>query len=383
MADITNSIDKLNFTIIEIGDKINKLSFLSIPIITFVEYKRGNYGVGEFPFLTNRQIAKKLLMFGGNIAGQKLSQINIVGDLGINDLTGMETTLDEETAHFIVYGKPMMFVGGKLIDNEITNPECVRTSKDNDLDPRIKTLAEDSVILNDIKQIKKEVKDSVASFRMKSGEIIQASKELIPQISISLIALASSVVILPFGSGLPAAVSSVRNLLASITALQTRMSQFLTLLYPLRYLSILLNTDTRYGEKNYYDLVVNEINKIFSLIEAPLIAINTTLNLVTSVMNSIPKIPGQDPDTPAEGVEADLKATSEHINRGEEVTLEVNATKGSWEYNYFWSSIPSGFIANTKKVTIRPYDTTKYYVRVSDKKDPSNKIIKNIRIFVS
>ena len=358
---IIDDIDKINFVVSDIGEKINILNGAIVTGLSINEYVRGVEKKSGFYLKTNRQIAKKLISLGGNMYGFSASNVinNNENDairltMNLNNISTGEMN-NEEMAHFIVYGKFLYDDKGNLIDNEIEHPECVGQYPGSDT--RIKIMSDDFPILQEVKKMKMDMINSVAALRIKAGEIIIVSKEIPPQLILAITTIASAAVVLFPGSGLPTAISAIRNLLSSITALLTRISQLLTILGPLNYLELLLENSGGF---------IDSVHNIMDMLYKPLVAIQVILGtIVAPVMALIPKIPGV--DSPAEPIEVDLKASSTQILRGEEVTIETSASKGTWQYTYSWSSVPSGFNSSEKIIKVKPFYTTKYFVKVSDK----------------
>lgn len=388
---ILKNIEKIETSVTDIGEKINSIAGIGIPKISFQDYTKGASKLaGAFLFKTPRQIAKKIITMGGNIGGttisDKIKDFNNQVISGQNlGATASQTLMalneqliaeqdTEMTAHWIVYGKFLYDDNGKLIDNEILYPECV--GPDENEDPRINFMTDDFPILDQVKQMKDELVRSVKQLRIKVGEIKSVAKDIPSQLILAITALASAVVIFPFGSGVPPAVSAVKNLLSSIQSLQTRVSQLLNLLKPLAYLEYLLSDED--AEK-----AIAVVDKIMKIIFVPIKAIEIMIEtLVSPVMSLIPKVPGVDTD--AEPIEAEdiTVKPSDKIDPGTEITLDVNPSKGSWQYNYMWTSTPSGFKSTDKTVkTIPPY-TIKFHCKISDKTDASNYIFKSVKIKV-
>jgi len=388
---ILKNIEKIEASVSDIGEKINSISGLSIPKISFQDFSKGtSIASGVFRFKTPRQIAKKMITMGGNIGGTSITdkikdfnnQVIAGADMGATasqTLMALNEQLiaeqdTEMTAHWIVYGKFLYDDNGKLVDNEILFPECV--GPDQNEDPRINFMTNDFPIMDQVKQMKDELVRSVKQLRIKVGEIAAVSKDIPAQLILAITSLASAVVIFPFGSGVPPAVTAVKNLLSSIQSLQTRVSQLLNLLKPLAYLEYLLDDDD--AEK-----AIAVVDKIMKIIFVPIKAIEIMIDtMVTPVMSIIPKIPGV--DTEAEPIEAEdiVVKPSDKIEPGTEITLDINPSKGSWQYNYLWVSSPSGFKSTDKKVKVIPPYTMKYYCRVTDKADANNYIMKSVKVKV-
>jgi len=363
------NIDVLTDTIIDIGEKINKLSAIKAPTFTFSDAD----GNGTFKMLTNRQMAKKIIMMGGNITGVSPTQginagVNTLGQRGAAVVNiaagGLINQIDEDIAHLTVYGKFLYDSNGILIDNEILYPECVAV--DGEGEGGVNHMTSSNPLLQRVKDIKKEFKFAVAGLRIKAGEIGQAFIDMIFQLVLAITTLASAATILPPGSGLPTALSAIKSIPTTLMAFQTRIVQIVPLLAPLSYIGLILPT-------NKLDSALAPINIVLTLLRRPFEVIDVVLGLVTAMVSATPPVPGVDGE-PAEPIEIKPNADPSTINQGgvTPVKLTANASKGSWEYKYLWTSSQPGFSSTEKEVVVTPSITTTYYIKVTDTKDDTN-----------
>lgn len=377
--NLIKNIDDLTNTVIDIGEKINQLSAIKAPTFTFSEIG----GSGTFKFMTNRQIAKKIIMMGGSKFGSAGAQINsaisantppqVAG--GINATLGQEiNSIDEDTAHLMVYGKFLYDANGRLIDNEERFPDCV--AKPGQGLSGITHMSNSFPLLQWAKNAKKEFTFAMAGLRIKVGELGQAFIDMQFQLILAVTTLASAVTILPPGSGLPTALSAVKSIPTTLMAFQTRIMQLVPFLSPLSYLEVLIPIDK-------VDSVLIPINIVLNLIKRPFSVIDTILSLVTALTGATPPVPGVDGE-PAEPITVNIIANPTVLPTGNplniSVNLAANASKGSWQYTYKWTSDPPGFVASTKEVKVIPKATTKYTVKVSDAKDSNNSVTSDITI---
>jgi hypothetical protein len=364
---LIQNIDDLSDTVISIGEKINKLSVTKPPPLTFSDFN----GTGMFKFMTNRQIAKRLIMFGGSISGYNPSALVYAG---LNATTGPQgaafaegtfgkyiNKIDEDTAHLIVYGKFLYDANGRLIDNEILYPDCYYKKGEGG---EVNNMDDDFPLMQSVKDMKKDLKLAVAGLRIKIGEIGQAFIDMQIQLVLAVTTLASAVTIMPPGSGLPTALSAIKAIPAALMAFQTRIFQILQLLPPLKYLNILI------GDKA--DSAIGSVNMMLVLMKRPFDAIDTVLSLITALAGSIQPVPGVDGE-PTEPIVVAPSATMTTVKSGDMVEISANASKGSWQYLYEWTAQiqnkTSGVLSKEKTLKTKTIYTTKYIVKVTDKKE--------------
>ena len=331
-AEFIVKLDDLTSTIIGLGNKINSLSSASIP------------PPPSFNFLSDRQIAKRIIMAGGNRLGSS------------------EVQVDEKIAHLTVYGKLLFDTNGRLIEDNIRFPECL--AKSGEGEGGINFMADTSPMLEDIKNMKNEFNIAIAGLRIKGGEIFQAFIDMNIQLVLAVTTLASCVTIMPPGSGLPTAVSTIKAIPAAFLSFQTRLIQIIPFLKPLSYVTVLV------GEQA--NALISALDSILLIFKTPFEIIDTVLGLVTALAGSTPPVPGVG-NAPPEPMEVKPTAEPEIISFYEsglkDIILKANASKGSWKFTYNWSSDTGRFSSigeDKKEVVDRPSVTTKYTVTVTD-----------------
>jgi len=355
IQDLTSSITKLDKQIHTLGTNINTLSSVSAT-------------KPKYALMTKRQIAKRIIMMGGDIMGSipipnPPTPPPLPG--GVPSPPKPNLQMDEKTAHLTVYGKFLYGPDGKLIDNEELFPDCV--AKPGEGMSGVNNMPDSSPMLRDIEDMKEEFEKSINGLLLKVGEIGHAAGDMMIQLILAITSLAAAATILPPGSGVPVAVSAIKSIPAAFMTFQTRLIQIIPLLKPLRYANVLLD-DSSAGP------VISSINTMLNVFSTPLGIINNALSPVAALAGgggAIPPVPGV--DAPAEPVVLDPKAEPNIIttNVGKTIKLKANASKGSWQYTYKWYSDPVGFSAYSENddVTVDmlpPLETTRYYVEVTD-----------------
>ena len=362
------NIDEITNTVIDIGEKINQLSSLKSPKLTFSDAS----GTGMFKFMTDRQIAKKVVMMFGNMTGLSVTElantavtdnVPVQGQPIVNKLAGQEiNSIDQNIAHLMVYGKFLYDANGQLVDNEILFPKCV--AGEGKGESGITHMSVSFPLLVWIKDLKKEFKNAIASLRIKAGELAQAYIDMQFQLVLAITTLASAATILPPGSGLPTALSAVKSIPTALMAFQTRILQLLPLLKPLSYAKVLIPIDK-------LDPAIAPINVVLKLILRPFVVIDVILTLVAALAGATPPVPGVD-GVPPDPLKLNLTAEPSSLPlfnpNGIYVDLKAGANGGSYHYYYQWSSSPAGLISNNKNPTHKPTTTTTYTVKVLDTK---------------
>jgi hypothetical protein len=375
------NIDDITNTVIDIGEKINQLSAIKAPKLTFSDAS----GTGTYKFMTDRQIAKKIIILGGNMSGISASPaveealnrtVPQQGSALVSEFAGQQVgSIDANLAHLMVYGKFMYNENGMLIDNEILFPDCVAGEGEGKGESGITNMSVDFPLMQWIRDIKKEFKFAIAGLRIKAGELGQAFIDMQFQLVLAITTLASAATILPPGSGLPTALSAIKSIPTTLMAFQTRIMQLIPYLKPLTFLKVLIPMDK-------VDAAVAPINVILNLIKRPFAIIDVILTLVTALAGATPPVPGADGVTPADPMEVKPSAEPNNIPIGNpaniQVKLKANASKGSWKYVYQWSSDPFGFVSSKADPIVTPKFTTKYICKVADKNDTSNLVTAEI-----
>jgi hypothetical protein len=184
------------------------------------------------------------------------------------------------------------------------------------------------------------------------------------QLVLAVTTLASAATIMPPGSGLPTALSAIKAIPAALMTFQTRIMQIIPLLPPLKFLNVLL------GDKA--DSAIGAVNMLLILIKRPFDAIDAVLSLITALAGSTPPVPGVDGE-PTEPIVVAPSATMTTVKSGDNVEISANASKGSWQYTYEWTAQiqnqTSGVLSKEKILKTKTIYTTKYIVKVTDKKE--------------
>lgn len=344
--------------------------------------------------LTKRQIAKKIILVSAGvisdigqavpaIEGAVQSTITSANQLGAdipNENSSIQSNYDvqfalnasqmigkamtPEAAHFIVYGKFKRDANGRLIDNEILDPDCVFTKLAMpDTHP---TMSEIQIKINNVTKF-------LRMLGIKQQDLLDAIAQSMIAIPASITAIASAVAILPPGAGIPVAFSAFQGLIANIMSLVSKVSDVTIDMEYLNYLPLLVEAQ--------------KLDSVLGIVNAQLIAIHTilsTIDNITKIIPSVPTPPGVG-DTPGDPVTVEATANPGRVIIGspQDVKLSAKASNGSWEFNYTWYG-PGGFKSTEQNVIIigGPVATTTYQVKAVDKKDASNSATSEITIFV-
>lgn len=344
--------------------------------------------------LTKRQIAKKMILMSAGIisdTGQSIpiiesnvkSTITSANQLGSdipNDNSSITSNYDvqfalnasqmigkamtPEAAHFIVYGKFKRDSNGKLIDNEILDPDCVLTRLAMpDTHP---TMSEIQIKINNLTKF-------LRMLGIKQQDLLDAIAQSMIAIPASITAIASATAILPPGAGIPVAFSAFQGLIANIMNLVSKVSDVTIDMEYLNYLPLLIDAQKL---DSVLGIINTQLNAIYTIL--------STIDNITKIIPSVPTPPGVG-ETPGNPVTVEASANPGRIIYGstQDIKLSAKASNGSWEYNYIWTG-PDGFKSTDKDVTIIGglFITSTYQVKVTDKKDSSNSATSEITVFV-
>jgi len=333
VKEIFNSpnTDDIQKTKEELHSKINELQEIGLPSVKDVT-KTLWTNVIEPKLLSPRQVAKKFLIIQGS---------------------NYEIPITEEDAQLFIYGK-VYYKNGKLYDNDLKDPNCVALPGDEDYAPPID---ENHPLWQKITGMVKELKDGLLQLGIKLGEFVFSIPNAIATIAVSLIALVSSAVILPFGAGIPTALSAVQTMIATIKTLQAKTSELLPLLGIIDTISLLLPKESQ--------SVVAQINVILGIIMTVLASLVAILGLLDKILSKLGAAKNKMDNQK-------LKATSssdpETINAGETSTLTASATGSDWDFTYEWTDSNGNVISRESEISVTPFSTTKYYCKVTDSK---------------
>lgn len=259
--------------------------------------------------LTPRQICKKIIMIQGQTTTPKVY---------------------EEDAQFIVYGKKY-YKGGKLYDNDFKDPACVSLPTDEDFIPPID---ETHPLWQKILQMIKDLEENLIQLGIKLGEFTVALPAAIATIAVSLVALVSSIIILPFGSGIPTAITAVQTMIKAIKQLQQKTAEILPLLVVIDTISLLLPKNAQ--------SVIAQVNIVFGLFLIIVNGLTALLGLLGGVSKSISKAQTKMANIP---LTSDPKAEPSSVTQGQTVKLSANASGSDYNYTYQWTDINGNIIA--------------------------------------
>lgn len=337
--------DELKKNIDGIKDGMTKLQGLGLPGIKDVTNKLWKYI--EEKLLTKRQIAKKILM------------------IATPEMTA-------ENAQLFIYGK-LYYKNGVLFDDDVADPSCVSKPTDHKYYP---PLSETHPISKQIDKWIKELKDSLNQLGIKLGEFIGLIADTIETIVLALTSLVSSLVILPFGAGMPTALTAVKSMMIAIKNLQAKIGEIFPFLSSFDILGYLLETTILEG-------VLLTINGILSTIKTIIDSITSIfgiLDVITSLFNKIKRRSSRVP------FKATAIATPDHVKINQTSTLSVNANGGDYNYTFEWIDSYGNVIINDNSLdyddgtrTLTPYiphvnrtlmtprsDISNYTVKVTD-----------------
>jgi len=389
---MATQLEQLPINIEKLMDKVYKLTsktFL-VPPMPSIDIK---------PFLmTDRQIAKKIILItAGSItaagkiietgtvaAGSTVAGANTLGaginPSGLNNVTNSNEMamamnasrmlgqyVTPESAHFIVYGKFKRDANGKLIDNEIQDPDCVLTKI---------AMPSSHPTMSSIKVMISQVTKVLKMMGIKQAQLLDDIAQSTIAIAASITSIASAAAILPPGAGIPVAFAAFQGLMANIMALVAKIPGVTQDMEYLNYLPLLVE--------------VEKIDAVIGLVNIQIIALNTILSTIDGLTKILPSVPtppgvGNEPGNP---VTIEVTATPNSITRGvpvggQDVTLKATASNGSWEFDYNWSG-PNGFNWDEKEVTIQggPFETSTYTCTATDKKDSANSASGSVTVTV-
>jgi hypothetical protein len=201
-------------------------------------------------FLTPRQVAKKIMIFGAPI---------------INDGTNQTIPTDEKAIHMVVYGKYLLDGKGKLVDNEIKFPDCVNKDRGMSLSHPMFT--------EKIKNMIKELKTSIRILNIKKIALKEAFELAGKQIVAGVAAAVSALTLLPFGAGLPTAIPALQSIVTAINTLMSTILEILPVLGPLVNIPLVI--------------AEGALNGIFALVNGTLVILIGILDLIAGLKKTI------------------------------------------------------------------------------------------------
>lgn len=322
-------ISSISITKEELEKKIQDLQGKGLPGVKDVPKLLWDNMI-EPKLLTQRQIAKKILLIKGQDFNPPLS---------------------EEDAQYIVYGKTF-YQGGKLVDNDKKFPECV--SKKGDADHH-EPIDKNHPMWVEIENMFKGLKEKLIQLGIKLGEFILAIPAAIINITTSLVSLVSSAIILPFGAGIPSAISAVQTMLATLKELQAKTAALLPLIGVVDTIALILPKEAQ-G-------VIAQINVIYGILLGIITGISAILGLLDKVTSLLGK---QKNKMDNQKFKAKAKSNPSQIDKGEEAELSAESTGGDWDFKYEWTDQYGTVISKEANVTVKPTSTTTYYCKITD-----------------
>lgn len=293
--------------------------------------------------LTPRQIAKKILLMQGQSSTIPMS---------------------EEDAQFIVYGK-LYYKNGKLYDNDSVDSNCVSKPTDDDYS---EPLDKNHPLWQRVEKMIEDLEDSLIQLGIKLGEFVFAQPNAIISMTLSLTALVSSLTILPFGAGLPTALTAVQTMVTTIAELQSKTAGILPLLGIVDFIGLLLPKEAQ--------VVIATINGIFATYMGILALIDGLLSPLEKILGALSSAKEK-----MNSMSLTVKAKADPStvqNKIKGTKLSAEVTGGNWKYKYEWIDDSTGDLiapadaANddgTRIVT--PQTTTTYRCKVTSGDAPN------------
>lgn len=353
----------------ELKDKINKLQEIGLPSTKDIGKQIWENMISP-KLLTPRQIAKKMLL----LQGQK-----------------MNPPLTEEDAQLIVYGK-VYYKDGELYDNDWVEdlyssstlkkfyknkPEgdiaCVSLPSDEDYEPPVD---ETHPLWQKIENMLNEIKDGLLQLGIKLGEFLFALPQAFAVMITSLIALVSSLVILPFGSGLPSALTAVQTMIAALKSLQQKTAEILPLIAIIDVISLILPKEAQ--------AVIVQINVVIGIFMGILTTLIAVLGILDTVMSAF-KSSKETMDNQELKIEPKIEnvIVSTPTGNVDGIKLSANATGSDWgatpgkPFVYQWKDPNNNVIPKdpknekddgTRIITPRPSILATFKCKVTDSK---------------
>jgi len=299
-SELINSRNKLK-------DGITTLQSLGLPPVSKVPTNIWDKAIKP-NLLTQRQIAKKLLIVQGG---------------------SFDPPISEEDAQLCIYGK-LFYKNGKLYDNDNLDPNCIAKPSDEDYQQPIN---ENHPMWKKIDSQIKDLEDGLTQLGIKLGEFTIAIPTAIAIITTSLASLVSSIVILPFGAGIPTAMTAVQTMMSVIKTLQQKTAEILPLLIIIDTIGLLLPKEAQ--------SVIAQINIIFGIFVTILSALTIVVGLLNKVTTALSKSKKK---MDSIGLTVKAKAEPTMVAKGKEITLSVDASGSDYQFKYEWTDINGNII---------------------------------------
>jgi len=280
--------------------------------------------------------------------------------------------MTEENAQLFIYGK-LYYKNDVLYDNDLIDPSCVSKPTDDKYYP---SLSETHPISKQIDKWIKELKDSLKQLGIKLGEFVDLIADTIETIALSLSSLVSSLVILPFGAGIPTALTAVKSMIIAIKNLQSKIGEIFPFLSAFDFVGYLLPISVLTG-------ILATIIGILAIIKTITSSITSIFGVLSIILALFSKIKKRSDNVQ---FKAFAIATPDHISIGQTSILSVNANGGDYNYTYEWTDSYGNIIYNDQNLdyddgtrTLTPYipffnrtlvisspEISKYSVKVTD-----------------
>lgn len=337
----------------ELDDKLEILQNLGLPPIKLIPKTLWEKTI-EPKLLTERQIIKKIIMTTNQ---------------------SLPIPITEEDAQLVVYGK-LYYKDDMLYDNDKEDPACVASPGEPDYH---KPIDENHPLWKSVVQKIEDVKKALKQLGVKLGEFAFLIPQTIATIAVSITSMVSSLVIVPFGSGIPTAMTVVQSIITAIKQLQAKAAEFLPLIAALELISLLL-------PKEAQD-IVNKILSVFKLIIGIITGITLILGLIDTITSLLERLKAK-----MRSVKLNVKPKAEPnpfiIGVHESVILSVEVSGGDYDYIYEWTDSEGNIITKdpnsgeddgTREVTPDKTFTT-YTCKVTDQKGKGSSIQKNVTV---
>lgn len=212
-----------------------------------------------------------------------------------------------------------------------------------------------------IKDKKKEVKRAAKQLGVKGKEITLGTTQLTTETIASFATIISSATILPFGAGLPTAFSAVQGLFASLKAFQTKLNQLEPVLESLKYVEMLVPEN---------DPSITSVNTALGTVNGLISGVAGVISPITQVQSLLgsTSVPGVNSDPV--GIVAEMTSSAGlNLTPGQHTWLNVTATQGTWQYDYWWSAPndPNFVTSNQKSQNVYPTVSGQYACLVKNK----------------
>jgi hypothetical protein len=237
--------------------------------------------MGSLKNLKDKQVIKE---FNQNIKGLKVAIDDLSTPLGIDIgidnyvmterqiaknimINSSDAPMSEEDAHLVVYGKLMYDNNGKLVDNEITNPECV--DKD-------KAISDDHPILKDgVSDVKNKSLNSHKKIMSLGKDMGEHSKYLTMKTLFTSTEMVTSTIPVVGTVTIPSTLSSIVTLIQNLNILMGFIKDISLYLDDLKYLTYVIQEDA--------------LEAVFNPINGSIKTITNIINLINDVKDKLEK----------------------------------------------------------------------------------------------